>query len=240
MQYKTELHCHTGEISCCAHLDSKSIVDKYVEFGYHTLVVTNHLSPTTFFDKRSNYTGTDNWNEMIDFYLSGVETVRQYAKGRLNVLWGLELLACKDKNDYLIYGMTEQQLREYTDILEISVRDFSPRLRQMGLLVYQAHPFRNAIRVVDPQYLDGIEVYNGHRKHDSRNDFAKLWADRFSYRRISGTDLHDADHVPTGGILTDVEITSNAQLADILAGNDYTLLHEGEDPRKVIAALGIE
>lgn len=35
------------------------------------------------------------------------------------------------------------------------------------MLFYQAHPFRNSMKITNPELLDGIEVYNGHPGHDS-------------------------------------------------------------------------
>ena len=42
-KYKTELHCHSCEISECADVDLNEIIEKYTQYGYTSLVLTNHL-----------------------------------------------------------------------------------------------------------------------------------------------------------------------------------------------------
>ena len=41
-KYKTELHCHTVEMSGCASETAAAMIDKYVACGYTTVVLTNH------------------------------------------------------------------------------------------------------------------------------------------------------------------------------------------------------
>lgn len=78
--------------------------------------------------------------------------------------------------------------------------------------------------VVKPEWLDGMEVFNGHPGHDARNPIALLWAERFGLRRISGTDRHNPDHDPVGGIVTDQKIETMDELVRTLRAGNYTLL----------------
>ena len=48
MEYKYELHCHTGAVSRCGRVEPEKIVEMYVEAGYNGIVVTDHYSPMTF------------------------------------------------------------------------------------------------------------------------------------------------------------------------------------------------
>ena len=93
---------------------------------------------------------------------------------------------------------------------------FSAFARQEGLLFYQAHPFRNGMSVVNPQLLDGIETYNGHPRHESRNDIAMAWAEKYGLQQISGSDFHDPDGYALGGILTRERIRSQKDLLKAL------------------------
>ena len=190
MSYITELHCHTAEISACATVPTKEIAELYAKHGYATLTVMNHLSRFTFAPEKSKYHGSDDWNEKIDFFMSGYHLMKEAADGRFNVLWGIELRLNTDENDYLIYGVTEEFLRSHPDIMNLSVKALSELIHAEGLLLFQAHPFRNSIRVVKPTLIDGIETYNGHPGHDSRNNIAILWAEQFGLKQISGTDFH--------------------------------------------------
>ena len=81
--------------------------------------------------------------------------------------------------------------------------------------------------ITNPAHLDGIEVYNAHARHNSRNDLAEMWAARYDLLPISGSDVHHDYDLPGGGILTDEPITDMAQLMQILRERRYTLLREG-------------
>ena len=226
MSYKTELHCHSRTVSACASITPAEIAEKYLENGYTTVVLADHFSPSTFSSKR--YTGGENWQNKVDYYMEGVRALREAAAGRLHILQGCELRIEHCPSDFLVYGMTEEFMRQNPDLLQISkVKEMCARLREAGFLVFQAHPFRNNMTITDPDYLDGIEVYNAHGRHNSRNDFAQIWAEKYGLLPISGSDIHHDYDLPGGGILTDEPIERMEQLIQILREGRYTLLREG-------------
>ena len=55
MKFKTELHCHTGDVSNCGQETAEYIVSRYLEAGYTSLVVANHMSYYTFVGSRKKY-----------------------------------------------------------------------------------------------------------------------------------------------------------------------------------------
>ncbi len=230
MPYLTELHCHTGEVSDCAGASAEFIVSEYIKAGYSSLTVTNHLSRFTFNGRNKKYSGNDSWEDKIDFFMNGIEVARRVADRRINILWGVELRLNTDNNDYLVHGVDEAFLRSNPDILDINLKELGSRIHAVGGLIFQAHPFRDYMKVVRPEYLDGVETFNGHIKHDSRNDISLMWAKKFGLRELSGTDFHDISQVPIGGILTDLPITNSTELIEVLKSNTYTPLHRGEDP----------
>ncbi len=230
MPYLTELHCHTGEVSDCAGASAEFIINEYIDAGYNSLTVTNHLSRFTFGGKQQKYQGDGSWDDKIDFYMNGIEAAKKAAAGRINILWGVELRLNTDNNDYLIHGLDESFLRSNPDILDIKVKELGERVRAVGGLLFQAHPFRNDMKIVRPEYLDGIETFNGHNTQKSRNEIAVMWAEKFGLRELSGSDFHNIGHSPLGGILTDAPITENAALLETLKSGSYSLLHRGEDP----------
>ncbi len=228
MRYRTELHLHTAEVSACATENVAYIADIYAAAGYTTVVVTEHLNPQTFKNKRVDLSAAD-WEEKCTHYLRGYRAMQEAAGGRFHVLLGMELNPKPMGCDYLIYGMTEEFLRGFPEIADTPLKLLVSRLHDAGMLLYQAHPFRNDARVTDPRLLDGIESYNGHVGHDSRNGIARLWAEKFSLPEISGTDFHHAHQAPVAGIETDFPITTNEMLLDVLRSGNYTLIREGND-----------
>lgn len=223
--FKTELHLHSAEVSDCGRVFSKEIADTYAAHGYSTVVLTNHMSQYTYSSKRNGARPDMTWDEKVDFYLNGYRALTEAAAGRFNVLLGMELRFYDSFNDYLVYGVTEDFLRSNGDLMALkSVKALRPILDANGLLLYQAHPFRNGMQVTNPVFLDGIEVYNGHLDHDSRNDIAVMWADKFGLKRTSGSDFHYPTQEPNAGILTDFEIKDNETLVSTLKNGNFTLL----------------
>ena len=157
-------------------------------------------------------------------HAAACDAIRDAADGRLNVIFGAELRFRYALNDYLLYGATPEFLLAHSDIFEMTPREFSEIARDAGVLFVQAHPFRNDMMVINPAYLDGIEIFNGHTGHDSRNDVAELWAKKYSLIPTSGTDFH-YNHVPANaGILTENEILDMQSLVQTLKSGNYTLI----------------
>ncbi|MBE6703052.1 MAG: PHP domain-containing protein [Ruminococcaceae bacterium] len=224
MSFKTELHCHCGLVSACGRLSPERIVERYLEKGYTSLVITDHLSRDTF--SAGNYLGADDWNAKIDFYMRSLEALEKAADGKLHILQGSEIRIDKHHAaDYLIYGLDEAFLRSHTNLYSYHLKMLSETVRGAGGLFIQAHPFRNHMVVTVPELLDGVEVYNGTHTHSPfRNEIATLWADHYGMIKTSGSDLHSDKMFITGGIETKTPITCNAELIATLKGGNYTLL----------------
>lgn len=218
MKYKTELHCHSKDASGCAHETAEGIAEKYLKAGYTTVFLTNHFSPSSG--------DADNWEAKVEKRYHALELLKQASNGRLNILMGLEFRFVQNSNDYLVYGYDKDFLLSNKDILTVGIKNFTQIAREKGILTIQAHPFRYGMTVVNPDYVDGIEVFNGHPGHNSNNDIAYAWAEKYCKIKTSGTDHHDPDHQPRGGILTDVPITSEQQLIDILKSGSYELIRD--------------
>ena len=222
MMFKTELHCHSNDVSACARVDVNDIVKKFTEANYSTLVLSNHFSRGTY-----DHVGAESWEDWIDKFINGYEKLKAAARGKLNVLLGMELRFNANDNDYLVFGITRKFLLKYPDIFTLNPHQFHAIAKENGCLFIQAHPFGNNMQVVPPDALDGVEVFNGHMGHDSRNDIAKAWAEKFNLIKTSGTDFHYDSSPANGGILTDKEITTMSELVEILKSGNYTL-NEGQ------------
>lgn len=233
--YKTELHCHTGDVSPCGYLSAEQIVDRYLEAGYTTVVVTDHFNRISLFrsQKLLRYLQendlTTNWQSRMDFFVRGYKNLKIAAEGKLNILLGMEFQSLIDGvvNDYLIYGVTEEWLRASESIPQFTYKAMSVYARECGLKFYQAHPFRSGIMIADPSYLDGMEVYNATVNVNSNNGFAEMWANRHGLKKISGSDFHESVHRTAGGILTSEPIETNEQLLKILESeSNYELIRD--------------
>ena len=220
--YLTEMHLHTKETSNCGKMPAAETVENYILLGFDTIVVTDHFSTHTYFKYDYN---SLSWQEKVDIFLKGYNTAKDAAKGRINILLGMELRfdSESDPNDYLVYGIDENFLREHKDILDMNISSFSALARKNGLMIFQAHPFRFGMKITNVKYLDGIEVCNRNIEHDSHNDIAALWAEKFGLKKTAGSDHHQKGNEGLASIISKHEITSNKVLLDTLKKQDYTL-----------------
>lgn len=226
MKFKTEMHVHSKCVSDCSSAEPEYLVERYLSEGYTTVVLTNHLSKFTY-KKLAPMT----WDEKREFFIKGYTNLKAAAGDKLNILFGMELRFDADDNDYLVYGMTEEFLRSVdTDLMQMDLLTFSELAHQHNMLVYQAHPFRNGMNVRKPKTLDGIEIYNGNLKIDSRNDIAEAWAKKYDLNVVAGSDFHNPVQKVGAGILTNEPITSNEQLLEVLRTRNYEILRHFDDP----------
>ena len=221
MQFKTELHAHTSEVSPCGHVTAPEVAERFITEGYTSLVITNHYCDYVI----DNLKGS--WQEKMDYYVYPYHLMKEYAADRLNVILGCELRFEGSINDYLIYGMTEEFLRQNPNLHKMNLRTFADLAHENGLLVIQAHPFRNGITIVNPALLDGMETFNGTPSYDGRNPVADAWAKQYGLIRTSGSDFHNPDQRGYGGILTSAAIRTGEELVAVLKSGNYTLHCEG-------------
>ena len=225
MSYKLELHAHSKDISACSSTPAELVAELYINAGYNGIVLTNHYSDYTF----NHHLKGECFEEKIDRYVEAAQKIRDAAGGKLDVILGCELHIADTHNDYLLFGFDEDFL--YRDgLMKLHVGALSELCRNEGILLFQAHPFRNSMTVVNPKLLDGIEVYNGHKGHDSRNTIAEAWADRFGLRKSSGSDFHDPTSQIDGGIIIGSRITTQKELKEVLLSGEYELVKDYDLP----------
>ncbi len=218
MEYKYEMHCHTKTVSRCGRVEPKKIVEMYMEQGYSGIVLTDHYSPMTF-----DMVGYLMPQLRMNFYLSAYNEMKKYESSDFSVMLGLELRHYATANDYLVYGVEEKWLRKQKNLLAVWELQMYKMMHKQGYLVYQAHPFRAGIRRCNPDYIDGIEVYNG-KTSKPLNDKAMEWAKETGKLVISGSDFHVPKNLARGGIITNKKISNNADLLDVLKTQDFKLI----------------
>ena len=224
--YKTELHCHSRDASGCSSESVEGITEKYLRYGYITICLTNHFTPTGNIDDPAE------WAAKIDRKYAAYEKLRDYAGDRLHILMGLEFRFVQNNNDYLVFGFDRDWLIERTgEILKGGIRRFTQIAREDGIFTIHAHPFRHGMVVTPADHVDAIEIFNGHPGHDSHNDIAEAWAKKYGKIMTSGTDHHNPDHMPDAGIRTAYPITSEKQLIEVLKSGDYSLILGQEDAK---------
>lgn len=222
---KIELHTHSTGFSNCGRLSIEELIPLYSEKKYDVLVLTNHFNSIS-----ARYYAEIGGNNYHQDYHNMVRRAREIGKKYdLLVLCAYELRFDENPNDYLVYGMTEEFTRNFTSIFTMGVKVFSNVARDNGFLLYQAHPFRNGMTVINPEVLFGIEVQNTHPRHDSRNDIALAWAEKYGLHKIAGSDCHRIEDVGTSAIVTNEKIQEMDDLVQILKNDRYSIIYEPQN-----------
>lgn len=222
MSFKYELHCHTGEVSTCATCSAEKTVELYKEARYDGIVITDHFSGLTF--PPHNYF---NIKKMAAHYLKGYKAALSAAGENFTVLLGMEIRFLLTKNDYIVYGATEDFVENSGNFLFDNLKDLYLKVKENGMLLVQAHPFRGYVNRANPEYLDGVEVFNGKFKTQEENEKSLLWGKEKKLRVFtSGSDHHHIRNIINGGILTDRRIKTNSDLIQILTSGEYELIKQ--------------
>ena len=217
MSYLFDIHIHTQESSGCGETAAADVVRHYKECGYDGLCITDHMNKHNAFQFADTYAG------QAQAFLRGYHAAKQAAGDDLKIILGMEIRFTDCNNVYLVFGFDEDFIftRDLTDFGNL--REFRPFADENGLIVIQAHPFRKSMKIIEPELLDGMEVYNGHGGHDSRNDIAYRWAEKFGLRMTSASDFHYNSGMEHGGMYLDEMPEDSKDLARIILENKYKL-----------------
>lgn len=218
-EFKTELHAHTSPVSSCSEILPRDMIEVYEKNGYTSLAITNHFTYADYFDKPK---------EKIDSYIEGYEECRRLGEKKgINVILGAELRFSENFNDYLIYGISPEELYNIARLLDDGIDKFYKEYSNDKNVIFQAHPFRDGMEEVSPKSLDGIEVFNLHPSHNSRIGYAARYAREHGLRIIAGTDFHHPGMGALSGILTKEPVTDSFLLAKILKDGEYIIEASG-------------
>ena len=216
-KYLYDLHIHTSESSGCGETCAADIVARYKGLGYDGIVITDHVGASALRNRGETY------DEKITNVLKGYRAAKALEDENFTVILGMELRFLENDNDYLVYGIDEEFMRRVNLTEFEKPEDFVVVAKENNLAFFQAHPFRDGMTVLNPTILDGIEVYNGHGGHDSRNDIALCWAKKFGVRMISGSDFHYVSKAEPGGVYFEERHMDSKAVAKALLENRYTL-----------------
>ncbi len=213
-KYKTELHAHTKPASLCGKVLPKDIIKAYKESGYTSITVTNHFYIPSDCTKE----------ERIERILADYHKMQKLGKeAGINVIFGLELRFTEHLNDYLIYGIEEEELSSIYDLLDKGIDNFYKVYKNEKNVIFQAHPFRDNMRLANIESIDGIEVFNLHPGHNSRIGLAARYARENKLLITAGTDFHDPNCDSLCAVMTKEPVTNSIQLARILKERDFII-----------------
>lgn len=225
-KFKYQLHCHTSPCSHCADMSPKEFAESLARSGYSGACITNH-----FFNGNSGIDRNLPWNDFVKAYEDDRLECQRYAKQLgIDILFGIEE-GVGGGLEILCYGLTPDMLYAHPELRERNAELWYKTLSPLGVLIIQAHPFREKDYISTPGVLplnliDGIEVYNG--GHNPRfnltaAEFAKTHPNLIL---TSGADAHIASKTVLGGIAADERITTPEKLVEVLKSGSYSLITE--------------
>ena len=215
--YKYQMHTHTSPCSRCGLMTPYALCKGLYDNGYQGAVLTNHfLHGNTGIDRSLP------WNEFVkayeNDYLECLEAAKEFD---LDILFGIEEVVVPGL-EILCYGLTPEILYSTPELGNWGVKDWSELMRKKGVVLIQAHPYREAGYIPNPgplpfEFIDGIEVYNHGNSSPEINDKAFALAKENPHFIItSGADAHWVENIPFGGIVTKKRIRNEKILASIL------------------------
>lgn len=185
--YRYETHLHTFPVSKCARVGVREVLEYYKSLGYDGVFITNH-----FLDGNINIDPCRPYDEKIGFFFSDYEFAKTIEpEVGIKVFCGVEL--SYRGTDFLVYGLDKAWFLSHPEIMDMTKKQELNTFLEVGALVIQAHPFREAgyidhIRLF-PRSVNGVEILNACRT-DFENGLAKQYADNYGLLYFAGSDNH--------------------------------------------------
>lgn len=220
-QFKFDAHVHTSEGSACACTTGAEMAEAYKAKEYSGIIITDH-----FFNGNSAVPRELPWEEKIELLCKGYENAKKRGDEiGLTVLFGWEFAYAS--SDFLTYGLDRQWLLDNPQIMEMPIWEYADFARQSGGFVVHAHPFRlwnyiNKITLI-PRNIDAVEIINMSNSREE-NERAAWYAESYGFPVTAGSDAHNANALPCGGIITETEIKTSADYAEAVRSGNLELI----------------
>ena len=216
-KYKIELHAHTKPVSTCSEMECELFANNFIKYGFDGVAVTNHFM--------SDYFGDRNVREATEYYLDGYRNVVEAAGDKLSVWLGMEIRFTENFNDYLVYGINENDIEKCFYYLDKGIDVFYKEFKNEKNLIIQAHPCRNSCVTANPKSLDGAEVFNFHAGHNAGMTKAARFAKENNLITSGGIDLHHEYQWDTFAVRCKTLPKDSYELAELIKSEDliYTV-----------------
>ncbi len=227
MSYKVEAHLHVKGNSWCGKTEAKEIIRIYKDLGYDALIVTNHFNRVAY---NSYFEGSE--EEKFASFFRSYEELKANQEG-IRIYFGVEFALQEDHYylpldkkcaELLVYGITPDEFREYAlQIIEMNYQELRSLADAKGWLIYQAHPYRERSKRIDPSLLDGVESYNGNPRHVNRNFLASRYQRKNKLLEVVGSDFHVERDVSSAMLFNRLP-EDEKDLVELLKQGEFTTL----------------
>ena len=210
--YRTELHCHTSPVSNCSFVSAPEAVRLYRDAGCDSLVIANHLSGKFLEGDPA---------ELAALYLSDYEAAKAAAGDDITVILGVEIRFPENANDYLIYGVSPEDIEHFITLLPHGIENFYKKAKTDRNVILQAHPFRKEMVRAPLHAIDGIEVFNMHPRHNSAVAVAANFARENGLLVCGGSDFHYAGDEAVCLVRTSDKLRDSYDVAEMIKSKKF-------------------
>ncbi len=210
---KLETHCHTSGVSSCGDTKTEEIIRKYLDAGYGGIIVTNHFSRI---DYEKILIG-DNRKQKIDYFFKVYDDfANECAKNGLKTFFAAEIRVRDARaeigTEYIVLGLPRSEYYSEKPLYDLEQKTLFELAEKHGAFMYQTHPFRTGAHVGNPEFMHGVESFNGHYHHQNNNALAEEFRAKNGLIGLAGTDFHHPDQPVTSGVLIDENISLEKEL----------------------------
>ncbi len=210
-KYKTELHVHTSPASSCAHAEPEEIMQRYAAKGADSVVITNHINLRTT-------------EKGADFYLSDYYRAKKEGeKLGMKVILGVEIVFTENRNDYLVYGVEPEEIEKMISYVPKGIEAFYTDFKNERNVILHAHPLRDNMSPTPLGFVDGIESYNLHMRHNSRIGAACAFAREHDLLVSGGSDFHTSGDEATIFARSKAQMCDSFDVAKLIKSKDFLL-----------------
>ena len=222
-----DTHVHSKPISCCSWLPSADIPRIFKSVGFDGFMLSNH------FNKEYLIKFGDTYKEQLKSYIACHDEAEKAAKEiGIKILFGTEAKVRDkyiDENgetkgyapEFLMFGLTKEKLLRSPVLYEISQKELFEFAESENILIYQTHPYRvfQGYRPANPEFMHGIEVFNGHPHFDPMVEETLKFATENKLLMSAGSDMHIEQQAGRAGIIVPDFIETSEDLAEFLKQN---------------------
>ena len=223
-----DLHAHSSGISKCCRVPADEVIRTTKNTNIDGIVLTNHY--------QKDYVTDGDYLAFVKRYVSEFEYTKQCGESLgFKVFFGIEVtMELYPSAHLLVYGVDGKFLEEYPMLFDYSQEELYRIVKENGGALVQAHPFRkNVDRLLDPAFLDGIEIScHPHYEGTHLSELTEI-AKKTGLILTCGGDYHADTHRPHCGVYLPDSIKSGKELSEYLCSAESVKLcvQEVDDTR---------
>lgn len=205
-----DLHAHSSGISVCCRIPFETALHRTLEHGMDGIFLTNHY--------QKSYIGPDGTDAFVSRYLAEYHAAHRCGQQLgCRVFFGIEVTMELYPNVHmLLYGVEPEFLTRYPDLFDCTQQQLYETVHGSGGVLIQAHPFRNGTTVLEPRWLDGVEI-NCHPLYGNAYAPELLQIGRQEGLPVTcGGDYHADTYRPQCGMYLPEQVCTPADFRDHL------------------------